>query len=136
MHVVFPGFLKDMRDLVFFGCHLFQAVQLGTHLSDLFLRLLPHRFLDVLPLDFQSFGFVVEELINGIILIFDRVLPLSIGIHDLLRNQRMLAGAGVLKNPRDGIVILDRNGIKLVIVTSGAGRGESQEGAGKGIHAI
>ena len=32
MHVVFSGFLKDMRDLVFFGRHLFQAVQLGTKL--------------------------------------------------------------------------------------------------------
>ena len=118
MHVVLTSLLKNMSRLIFFWSDFLQAIQLGTHRSDFLLRLFTHRFLDVFPLDLEPFAFVIKELIDGIILVFDCVLTSPVGVNNSLRNERVLANPSVLENSGDRVVVLRRDRIELMIMTS------------------
>ena len=61
---------------------------------------------DLLAIDLQAFGFFVEEAIDRVVLIFDRLLGLVVGVDFCLWNYRVLSVARVLKDACNSVVIV------------------------------
>lgn len=136
VHIIFAGILKDVCNPVFFRGRFFQLLQFGAHFDDLLFGPFFECFFDVLALDLEPLGLVVQESIDRVILIFDRLLSALKRIDDSLRDNRVFAIAGVLKNPCDGVVVLRRDRVEFVIVTSCASGCQTEEGSGEGIDSI
>ena len=52
------------------------------------------------------------------------------------RGQRQIRESAGVEDAREGVVILSRNRVELMIVAAGAGDGQSEEAAGQGINAV
>ena len=59
-----------------------------------------------------------------------------IGIHLCLRGHWIVFPLGIPEYAGHGIVVLGGDGVELVIVTAGAGRRETEQPAGQGVHAV